>query len=133
MLTDFKVVLIDETEYWHEDIAKKAKKIWKVYFYDASEQTHCCELTPSYWLLPVTCTWDAENLDERTVDIITAEDTQDVSGRYFHCSIIDQLPNNMEVLKGNFERDGLTEQEIKDQTEEAYEWVCENIGLYIDY
>jgi hypothetical protein len=126
MLTNFKTVLIDETEYWKEDIAKKAKHIWKVYFYDASEVTNCCELIPSYWLEPITCIWDAEDLDDETIDTIISEDLQDCDGNYFHCNYIDKLPNNIDLSERNFELDGLTEEEIREKTREVYEYVRGN-------
>ena len=44
----FKVVRINETSNWREDIAKKAGKIFGIYLYDESRTVNCCEVTPSY-------------------------------------------------------------------------------------
>lgn len=46
----FKVVRIDETDMWSEEIQKRASKLTGVYIYNNDEQTYCCELTPSFWL-----------------------------------------------------------------------------------
>jgi hypothetical protein len=45
----FAVVVCDETEYWREDIAKKAGKIEGVYLVDLTKPTHLCELSVSFW------------------------------------------------------------------------------------
>lgn len=44
----FVVVAIDETEYWHENIQKAAKKIEGVYLVNLKQPTHLCELALSY-------------------------------------------------------------------------------------
>jgi hypothetical protein len=41
------IVLIDETKYWDEELAKQAGKIYGVFLFDANKKVHCCELTPS--------------------------------------------------------------------------------------
>lgn len=44
----FAVIAVDETEYWHEDIANKAGKIEGVYLVNLKMPTHLCELSVSY-------------------------------------------------------------------------------------
>ncbi len=49
---DWWAVEIDETRNWNLDDKDRpfVEKITGVYFYDRNEHTHCCELTPSYYL-----------------------------------------------------------------------------------
>lgn len=54
MKPDFKIVARDETEYWEISDYPEIKKIWTVYFTNFSEPVHCCEMTPSYCLTPVS-------------------------------------------------------------------------------
>lgn len=46
---DFRLVAIDETRYWSEEITKHTGRIAAVYLINFAEVTHCCEITPSYW------------------------------------------------------------------------------------
>ena len=54
MKPDFKIVAIDETEYWNIPEYPEISKIWTLYLTDTSIETYCCEMTPSYWLQPVS-------------------------------------------------------------------------------
>ncbi len=51
--TDIKVVLIDETDGWADEIKAKVNKISTAYLYDKSEKTYCAEITPSFYLIPL--------------------------------------------------------------------------------
>ncbi len=44
----FAVIVFDETNYWRDDIKKKAKKIESVYLVNLKEPTHLCELAISF-------------------------------------------------------------------------------------
>ena len=44
---DIKVVAIDETHHWREDIQEAAGKIYRLYLVDFSTKTHIAEWTPS--------------------------------------------------------------------------------------
>jgi hypothetical protein len=44
------IALPDNMDNWDPLIALEAQQIWTVYFFDPNEKTHCCEITPSYWL-----------------------------------------------------------------------------------
>lgn len=46
---DFRLVAIDETSNWAEDITRHTGRIAGVYLINFAEVTHCCEITPSYW------------------------------------------------------------------------------------
>lgn len=90
-MANFKVVVFDETEYWSPEIVEKAGgKIYASYLFDSSSVTHCCELTPSYYLhhlfsTPLHDTDDGDVGDE----IRTAEAGCDNDG-YYHCRGIDR-------------------------------------------
>lgn len=107
----YRIVLLDETEYWREDIAKQAGKIFGVYFFNPAEVTHLCELTPSYALWPLSSV--AENLpedeDEREVFYQNMEDGDSCERtvKYFHCHTIDSMPQieQGEIARGWYEID----------------------------
>lgn len=49
----FIAIELDQTQYWTEEATQYCDKIMTVYYYNASQHTYCCEITPSYWLTPV--------------------------------------------------------------------------------
>ena len=44
---DFRVIAIEETEHWREDIVEITGRIWRLYLVDFNEYTYLCEVTPS--------------------------------------------------------------------------------------
>lgn len=44
----YAVVKVDNTQYWHDDIKVKAKKIWTVSLVDLTQPTNLCEISVSY-------------------------------------------------------------------------------------
>ena len=44
----FALVKINETQYWRDDIAKKAGEIYGYYLVNLTEPTNCCEITVSF-------------------------------------------------------------------------------------
>ncbi len=61
----FIVVKIDETKYWHEDIAKLAKKIEAVCLVDLTQPTHLCELAISFPYTEISNFFEcADGIDE---------------------------------------------------------------------
>ena len=94
---NFKVCKFDETSNWREDIAKRAGKIYGVYFYDASRQTRCCEITPSYELHFIGSVIEGELDSEDEVwkdklynDIQEGDNFAELAS-YKHCHVIDAL------------------------------------------
>lgn len=64
------VVAADETEYWDDDIRKKANgPIYGIYFIDLTQPTHCCSITvdyPAYFIcnqFSNVSAWQDENGD----------------------------------------------------------------------
>jgi len=95
---DFKIVYLDQTSNWLESIRDQLKggRIWAVYLFDKNQITHCCELTPSYALHFIRDEGemgDGTDIDEKLQDEIQgADNCTDVD--YFHCRIIDLLPED---------------------------------------
>ncbi len=101
MNPDYKIVAIDETKYWNLPEYPEIKSIWTCYLTDFNEETFCCELTPSYWLEPVSyfleyteefneklyntpaLSESIENKRDEIEDIVMSN--FDMSGIYIHC------------------------------------------------
>jgi len=104
---DARLIAMDRTGNFciDEADAPHIKQIRSVYLYDKNERTHCCELTPSYWLEhlydEVILTPDAAlSDDEREALYSKYEDTPyDEQGIYVHCHSIDRI----EKRAGRFE------------------------------
>ena len=47
---DWWLVKLNERQYWCDEIQAKTEAIFGVYAFDRNEQTHLCEITPSYCL-----------------------------------------------------------------------------------
>lgn len=90
MKTKLKIVVIDESQYWKEDILKACGgKIETVYMYDASEATRCCEITPSYYLIPLYYVPAVHVSDEIHAELIDTFSNEEPM--YVHCSDVDKL------------------------------------------
>ena len=46
----FKLVALEQTEFWKQDIIKITGRAMGVYLYDETLTVNCCEITPSYEL-----------------------------------------------------------------------------------
>lgn len=91
-MTDFKIVSIDQTKYWSDDIKKQVGKIYTVYLYDASVVTNCCELTPSFELHPLyySTEFSTHKYSEQVENEIDEEFVNE-EPIYIHCSDVDKL------------------------------------------
>jgi hypothetical protein len=120
----FKVVKIDETKNWREDIVEKSGKIFGIYLYDESRQTRCCEITPSYEMhfLNSMSENHIEDEEEREIlfDEISEGDIHTERVSYFHVSSIDKL-SGKNVYSEGFEID-----EEEYETEENYKTLVED-------
>lgn len=95
----FKQVKIDETKHWNKDFLKKnnLKKMLGVYVYNSDEVTHCCELTPSYFLNFVHTDYEFEiypddnDIRESINCAIIEIDLIREFEIYMHCRDIDKL------------------------------------------
>jgi len=141
-LIDAYAVALDETDHYTIEEADRPyiEKIMGVYLFDRNQRTHCCELTPSYWL---THLYDQviltevgralEELDGFAADMFYQEYEQCASDgiytHYVHCHSIDALIERNEKLTvhhyGNQEfcdRDT----DYDDQMEDIREYLCSN-------
>jgi hypothetical protein len=122
----FCLLRLDETEYWAEHIASRAKQIFGTYIFDQNKGVHLCEFTPSYECRFVGSTIGntdlADDAAERLADNIREGDLATEPVRYFHCHEIDALPKIAEQdLKV-----GVTDLGI-DNEDEAVEYVQQRI------
>lgn len=102
VVPDFRILKVDETYHWREDIRQAAGTILSVYLVDVSSRTYCCEPTPSYELELVGYTWtriqEEESAQEQlSEDINRAFQQESEVIHYRHCSSIQE--ENLEVLK----------------------------------
>lgn len=95
---DAYAVALDETANYAIEEADQPyiEKIVGVYLLDRNQRTHCCELTPSYWLIwlydQVVLTEAGQKLDDLAVDALYQKyeycGGEDI---YVHCHSIDAL------------------------------------------
>lgn len=99
-----RLVSVDETSCYFidESDAPFIAAIRGIYLYDASQLTHCCELTPSYWLVHLYSTVDltpaADKLtDEQIAELVERYELHgdQWSDCYMHCADVKRLPDRV--------------------------------------
>ena len=120
---DIRVIALDETEYYTIDGADKPfiKAIYGVYMYDKNVQTHCCEFTPSYWLIHVEdrivftdrCA-DDDDRREKLDAKYNYDYLKDDSSCYMHCHDVDALGEKLKGEKWRYHVHGDTEVSLGD-------------------
>jgi hypothetical protein len=86
-----RLVQFDETGEWSDEIVAKAGKIKGVYMYDANQHTYCCELMPSYTMIPLRSYADPDDdreIDDDTYYSLLFNDNNDEPS-YMHVSFVD--------------------------------------------
>ena len=84
---DAYAIALDETEFYNLDPAdaKHIKRIFGAYVFDRNQQTHLCELTPSYYLIYLYTSIEFADDDTReALDEKYAHEATD-DGDYIHC------------------------------------------------
>ena len=80
--------------------------VYTVYIYNGEEITHCCELTPSYWLEEIENVPRARPEDERADNALANEllDALTGEGIYVHCHTLDavRVRSRAEIVGGNW-------------------------------
>lgn len=119
--TDFHVIKIDETRFFNDEkLVKAAGKIFVIYMYDKNERTYCCELTPSYYLIPLynySENWLEDDLND---ELMNLEHLNDVM--YVHCSDIDNGGFEQKAKDCNgyyYATDGRKHKELLENAEEV--------------
>jgi hypothetical protein len=96
-----RIVILNETADWilPPEFQPYVLRIDAAYLYDRHKATHCCEITPSRWLvhledsavlIPGLKEALAESLRERIDDWLRF--TEQTNGIYVHCHRADSLP-----------------------------------------
>jgi hypothetical protein len=123
-----RVLLLDETEHWSEDIVHRANRIFGIYLYDPDKAVHGCEFTPSYELTFVGSAPEQVPEDDETreafCDKIMDEDSKCEPISYIHCNTIDQMPEIEagEFKAGTYSLTHLNDGEWEDMDEAAEYW-----------
>lgn len=92
----FKLVKFDTTQNWSEDYLKQLNitKVFTWYIFNSLQTTNCCELLPSYELLPVAeepeCTEDIndEFYDNQSLNLVD-------DCIYMHCNSVDKIAKDL--------------------------------------
>lgn len=119
----FKLVKIDETDQWDEDLVKACGgKIFGIYLYNENEVTHLCELPTSYYLHFLY------NNPMNIVDPDTENDIDEIlmegENIYHSTSFIDNMDN-----KNTYEDVSVLKKE-EYETDEAYNSLIEDVIEY---
>lgn len=123
-----RVLVLDETKNWCEDIVHRANRMFGIYLYDPDKQTHCCEFSPSYELTAVGSvpakTPEDDDSREAFLDEIMDGDSQCEPIDYIHCNDIDQMPEIKagELKAGTYPLTHLNSDEWEDMDEAEEYW-----------
>lgn len=128
MKPQIKLLAINETYGYGEELQIKAGQIYGIYAYDENAPIYCCELIPSYFCTPLGFSTQ-EYLDDDDYDIMMGAlaDSDDI---YIHCHQIIKLPN-IEFIDFNSEE--YLEEEYREERywDEITEKFQQNEGYYI--
>lgn len=123
----FKLVALDETHCWSDEVVAVTGRIQGIYLYDESRAIHCAELTPSYWLLflynvsenPIGDYEGDENPMVPGFDSATEFEHENGGehGIYVHCSSIDRLASEFKYDCGPVDEQLLAEYLAADEAD----------------
>lgn len=120
--TNFRLVAIDETHhYTDENFVKACGKIFTVYFYNKNEITHLCELTGSYYLIPLYSYAENDVSDEIKDELDEIDARYGSDPIYVHAHQVDSMKTVKAPasLNGRYwQNDGRKYREIYEQAEE---------------
>lgn len=122
---DIRIVALDETFGWRDDIKKACGRIRTIYFFDASQVTYLCSPVPNYLLYPLFS--EAENeISEEMKDKLDEGDAENREPRYFECAGIDKIADKQGFshhLDGGlvyYSPDGKKHRQIMEAAEEYF-------------
>jgi len=102
MKTNLKIIKIDVTHQWNENFLKQlgAGKVFDYCIYDANQVTHCCEITPSYWIVPVYSETENYLEDVQHEEFMYSNNLEPF---YMHCADVERLIVIDDIENMNFE------------------------------
>lgn len=118
--TDFRLVAIDETKHWREDIAVACGKIFGVYMYNKNEHTYLCELAPSYTLIPLY-SYSEKEITDAIAEELMAGNFLCTDVTYVHVTQVDKLKTQAAPANLNgiyYKNGGRKYREIMENAEE---------------
>jgi hypothetical protein len=87
-LPEIRLYLVDDTQYCSEEFkARCGGKVQTAYIFNANSSVHCCEITPSYEMWPLTTvpgTWPDQDEARDKLDEELRECTADAEIKYYH-------------------------------------------------
>ena len=123
--SSLRVILIDETEAWSNEIKEKVTSIKTAYLYDLAVVTHCASLQPSNYCEPlyyvIEGTEDEELIEEIHNEFGRAED----GGRYYDLIPLDQR-EEVRVECCDFEFETADSEEYREAFDKAVEYCKAN-------
>ena len=121
-----RLVVIDETKHWSDELQKACGAIKTVYLYDKGKHTFCSEIQPSYYLIPLYSFADTEEgLSDETFDALMQND----EGSYWHVSAIDKMKSeraSFSYLEGGLRYYSSEGKKYKEIIETAKEYLLSN-------
>lgn len=95
ILPSWNAVRIDVSQYVDPAfLARCGGKLYQVCLFDASQHTFCCEITPSYWMLPIDLVPETYPDDEQESDALSTDLLLEIchmDAFYMHCSAVERL------------------------------------------
>lgn len=90
-----RILKLDESEYWTDEIRSQVKRIFGVYVFDPTWRVHLCEWTASYELHRLESQIDfhentPESIQERIEDEVREAERFSDPVIYVHCHVIDR-------------------------------------------
>ena len=85
-----RLILLDETKGWREDIQKACGKIFTPYMYDENQTVNLCELAPSYTLYPLPSFAENEISDEMHENLMDG-DSNSSEPIFMHVSTVNAM------------------------------------------
>lgn len=119
--SSLRVILIDETDSWSDEIQSQVESIKTAYLYDLAVVTHCCSIKPSNWCEPLYYVVEGTD-DEKLLEIIhNTFDEVENEGRYY-----DLVPladrEEVKVESCDFEFEEADSEEYREGFEKAKEY-----------
>ena len=127
---DIRVLKIDETDCWCEEMVKKTGRIFGIYVFDATVHVHCCEFTPSYELYFIESTTEKMLSDEDYDEFSISDHDGGQMVEYLHVHTVDGFPEIPEnVFPGPEIKQGVIKYYVYEQgtSEEAIENAIDGI------